>query len=82
MNKSLKFFKDLLAKLDKNIMFKRQQMWRNLVDALGLGSSNFCYESSSLSIRNFIKSNFNKSKIKAYVTIYFTTITYTKSNHN
>ena len=50
-----------------------------LVNALGLGSSNFCYESSSLSIRNFIKSNFNKSKIKAYVTIYFTTITYFKS---
>lgn len=41
MNKSLKFFKDLLTKLDKKIMFKRQQMWRNLVDALGLDSSNF-----------------------------------------
>jgi DNA-binding transcriptional LysR family regulator len=38
-----------------------------LVDALDLGPSNFCFESSSLSIRNYKNSYFNRSNIISMV---------------
>ncbi len=57
MNKSLKKIKDLfnsfkIEKLKPNFNTKTITDVAKLVDALDLGPSNFCFESSSLSIRN------------------------------
>jgi hypothetical protein len=65
MNKSLNLFKDLFLKLlaykfiiinllTNYFVNSRLTDVAKLVDALDLGPSNFCFESSSLSIRNFL----------------------------